>query len=65
MSGGKRHRRTIKVETRKGVLLSVDERRKALALRRMRFSVAEIARAIGRAAPDVADFLNSPEASHV
>jgi len=66
MSGGKhRSRRTITPETRKGVLLSADERATAQRLRRMRFNPAEIARAIGRSIPDVEDYLNSPEAQHV
>jgi hypothetical protein len=65
MSGGRhRGRRTIVQEARKGALLSADERATAARLRRMRFSPAEIARAIGRTIPDVEDFLNSPEAQH-
>lgn len=64
MRGGKKHRRTILTETRKGALLTADERATAVRLRRSRFSAAEIARAIGRSVPDVEDFLNSPEAAH-
>lgn len=65
MSRG-RHRNNLKVdvESRKGALLSADERAEAARLRRCRFSPAEIARALGRRIPDVEAFLNSPEASH-
>lgn len=65
MSGGK-HRSTGRmiIQARKGVLLSADERATAVRLKALRFSPVEIARAIGRSAPDVEAFLNSPEAAH-
>lgn len=46
----------------KGVLLSADERAKALRLKAQRFSAAAIARALGRPIPTVQAFLDSPEA---
>ncbi len=62
MSGGRnRYTPRIAPETRKPVLLGADERAEAMRLRRQRFSVAAIARAIGRSVPDVAEFLASPE----
>lgn len=62
MLGGKRHRRTVVVDARKGWLLSADERRTAQRLKALRFSVQEIARAIGRSVAEVREFINSPEA---
>ena len=62
MSGGKHRRhRTIRMDTRKGVLLSADERAAVLRMRRNRTSAQDIARAIGRSVPDVQAFLASPE----
>ncbi|MDZ4374004.1 MAG: hypothetical protein U1C74_21625 [Phenylobacterium sp.] len=46
----------------KGALLSAPERAKARELKRLRFSPAAIARALGRSVPAVVDYLNSPEA---
>jgi len=51
------------LEVRKGFLLSADERATALRMQAQRMSPAAIARAIGRSIPDVAEFLNSPEAA--
>lgn len=66
MPGGKHHSTgRVIFETRKGSLLSADERAKVreLVSRGWR-SPAAIARAIGRSVPDVANYLNSPEAEH-
>lgn len=62
MAGGKhRSRKTIIRDTRKGSLLSADERAAAKRMKRNRMSVQAIARAIGRSVPDVQAFLASPE----
>lgn len=63
-AGAYRFNKIHPAETRKGSLLSADERREALRLRRLRMSVQGIARALGRSVPDVATFLQSPEAEH-
>lgn len=66
MAGGKHHHRTrdwLGGSVFKGVILSEDERAKALQLTRHRFNAVAIARALGRRVPEVADFLNSLETS--
>ena len=65
MSGGRhRYRVAVVQETRKGVLLSADERLTVIRMRRMRFNAIAIAKAVGRSVPDIEEFLRSPEAQH-
>ena len=65
MAGGKhRPMRTPRVETRKGILLSADERAAALRMRAYRMSAQDIAKALVRSVIEVQAFLASPEAKH-
>lgn len=59
MSGGKlRRSRVVIQETRKGIVLSKDERDTATRMRANRFSWDAVSRALGRSIPDLRSTLD-------
>lgn len=65
MWGGKhRSRQQVVQDVRKGSLLSADERATVRRLAALRMNAVAIGRAIGRSAPDVQGYMDSPEFRH-